>query len=388
MPQHAIVAEGVTKYFPKSGKLRWRDVLVGIPPEDRFTALDGVSVEVEEGEVVGILGRNGAGKSTLLRLLGGIYAADKGTVAIGGDVAGLFELGGFGNAQLTGRQFAQRYLELFGVDRAAWPALLEDIRDFSEIGAYFEERIHTYSAGMSARLYFATATAVRHEIYLIDEILSVGDEHFQTKSWARMREHLASGASGLLVTHDWSAAIKLCRRSKVLAAGRVVIEGRSDSVVRQYLDLPKPEAHRARLLVGEGHVFHGRSGEAATLAFDAELLEEGPVEAAVSIEALQLGVGWEPVILTEFQPVGAAPGRYRVELDIPALPLAAGEYSVNLFLCTAPHPVSGMRAPLDTRGWTYGNGLVMQVEGPKTDCVACLQLHWLDEQPQAVAEAA
>jgi lipopolysaccharide transport system ATP-binding protein len=298
MPHHAILAEGVTKYFPKTGRMRWRDLLVGLAPQDRFTALDGVSLAVDQGEVVGILGRNGAGKSTLLRLLGGIYAPDKGVVAIGGDVAGLFELGGFGNAQLTGRGFAERYLELFGVRRADWPALLDDIQEFSELGAYFDERIHTYSAGMTARLYFSAATAIRHEIYLIDEILSVGDEHFQTKSWARMREHLARGASGLLVTHDWSAVIKLCRRSKVLAAGRVVLEGNSDAVVRDYLDLPKPHAHRARLVVEEGRVYAGATGQRCRIAFAAEVMESVATEAAVSIEALQLGVGWEPVIHT------------------------------------------------------------------------------------------
>ncbi|MEJ8835238.1 ABC transporter ATP-binding protein [Ramlibacter sp. AN1133] len=378
MPQQAIVAKGVTKYFPKSGRMGWRDVVRGLRPQDRFTALDDVSLEVPHGEVVGILGRNGAGKSTLLRLLGGIYAADKGVVALGGDVAGLFELGGFGNAQLTGREFAERYLQLFGVARAGWPPLLEDIRDFSELGDYFDERIHTYSAGMAARLYFSTATAIRHEVYLIDEILSVGDEHFQAKSWSRMREHLASGASGLLVTHDWSAVIKLCRQSKVLASGRVVFEGYSDAVVRSYLDLPKPQAHRARFLVEDGETFGGTSGAGCRLGFTVEIMEPVAAEAAVSIEALQLGVGWEPVILTEFQPVASVPGRYRVELEIPRLPLAPGEYSVNLFLTGAADPATGAREALDARGWTYGNGLSMRVEGQPTAGVATLPLRWTE----------
>jgi lipopolysaccharide transport system ATP-binding protein len=379
MPQQAIVAEGVTKHFPKSGRMGWRDVLVGIAPQNRFTALDGVSVEVPRGEVVGILGRNGAGKSTLLRLLGGIYTADKGAVAIGGDVAGLFELGGIGNAQLTGREFAQRYFQLFGVKRSDWPALLEDIRDFSELGGYFDERIYTYSAGMSARLYFSTATAIRHEIYLIDEILSVGDEHFQTKSWARMREHLASGASGLLVTHDWSAVIKLCRQSKVLTGGRVTLEGRSDEVVAGYLDLPKPEATRARILVPKGQQFSGVSGAPCVLAFDVDILRPGPVEAAVSIEVLQLGVGWEAVILTDYQPVDRRPGRYRVELEIGELPLAPGEYSLNLFLAAPADSLNGGRVGLDTRSWTYGTGVVLQVEGAPTAGVAPLALRWIEE---------
>jgi lipopolysaccharide transport system ATP-binding protein len=376
MPQLAVVAERVTKYFPKSGRLGWRELLVGLEPDERLVAVDGVSLEVRRGEVVGILGRNGAGKSTLLRVLGGIYSPDRGSVRLGGDVAGLFELGGFGNAQLTGRDFAERYLQLFGVSRGNWAALLHDIRDFSELEEYFEERIYTYSAGMAARLYFATATAIRHEIYLIDEILSVGDEHFQMKSWARMREHLASGASGLLVTHDWSSVIKLCRHSKVLSRGRVVIEGRSDSVVAAYLELAKPQIHRARLLVDEQVPFVGRCGQTLTLTFGVEVMEPGVVEAAVSIEALQLGVGWEAVILTEFEPVCTRAGRFEVELSVPELPLAPGEYSVNVFLAGGRDPGSGVRQTLDVRGWTYGNGLVLQVRGDPTAGVAPLPLRW------------
>lgn len=378
MPEHAIVAEGVTKYFPKSGKMRWREVLVGLAPQDRFTALDGVSLEVERGEVVGILGRNGAGKSTLLRLLGGIYAADQGAIAIGGDVAGLFELGGFGNAQLTGREFARRYLQLFGVPTRDWPSVLDDIHEFSELGEYFDERVHTYSAGMSARLYFSTATAIRHEIYLIDEVLSVGDEHFQTKSWARMREHLASGASGLLVTHDWSAVIKLCRRSKVLTGGRVSTSGPSDAVVRTYLDLPKPHAHRARILVDENAIFIGKTGQTCRIGFGVEVVDHVATEVSVSIEALQLGIGWEPVILTEFRSVAGGPGRFQLEFEIPHLPLAAGVYSVNLFL-TSADGAQGVRQPLDTRGWTYGNGLSLKVDGEPSPGLAMLPLRWVEE---------
>ena len=378
MPQPAVVAKGVTKYFPKSGRMGWRDVVVGLREQDRFTALDGVSLSVPHGEVMGILGRNGAGKSTLLRLLGGIYSADKGTVAIGGDVAGLFELGGFGNAQLTGREFSERYLQLFGLKRALWPPVLEDIREFSELGDYFDEKIHTYSAGMSARLYFSTATAIRHEIYLIDEILSVGDEHFQTKSWSRMREHLASGASGVLVTHDWSAVIKLCRQSKVLASGKVAVEGRSDEVVAAYLDLPKPQATLARFIVDDGAVFTATSGQDMHLRLQVEVHADVLVQAAVSIEALQLGVGWESVILSEFHEVAAAKGRYEVDLHVPALPLAPGDYILNLFLASAPGD-NGARQVYDTRGWTYGTGLVLKVDGPPATGVTPLPLRWTEE---------
>lgn len=360
--------------------MTWREMIAGLRPENRYVALDGVSLCVPNGEVVGILGRNGAGKSTLLRVIAGVYSPDGGTVALSGEVAGLFELGGFGNTQLTGREFARRYLELFGVGRDQWDEVIQDIHEFSELDAYFEERIHTYSAGMSARLYFSTATAVPHEIYLIDEILSVGDEHFQAKSWARMRERLSQGASGLLVTHDWSSVIKLCRESKVLDAGRVVSEGRSDVVVAGYLDLPKPAATRARIVPPPQEQLQARSREDFSLRFTVEVLEEGPLEIAISIEVMQLGVGWEPVILTEFEPLEGRGGCQSICVSIPDLPLAPGEYSLNLFLAMPPDAETGAREAVDTLGWTYGNGLVLIVGGEATAGVAPFPVRWMEDE--------
>lgn len=376
----AITAQSLVKYFPKMGRLPLRALLTGLPEEERFTALEDISFEVPHGEVVGVLGRNGAGKSTLLRVVGGIHSPDKGSVALTGDVAGLFELGGFGNTQLTGREFAQRYLQLFGVPRQNWSEVLADIGEFSELGEYFDEKILTYSAGMGARLYFAAATAVPHEIYLIDEILSVGDEHFQTKSWARIRERLAHGASGLLVTHDWSAVIKLCRESKVLDAGKVVLQGRSDVVVAGYLDLATPVADRARIHPPSPHDLEARACEDFELRFRVELVDSVPTEVCLSIEALQLGVGWEPVILPEYVPIGSQPGIYEVCLRVPALPLAAGDYSLNLFLATPPDPSTGARIVLDTRGWTYGTGLVLRVtDGCGDGGISPFPVRWLEE---------
>lgn len=374
MATPAIVADRVTKHFPKSGRMGWRVVLGGLRPDERFTAVNRVSLEVPRGEVVGILGRNGAGKSTLLRVLGGIYAADEGRISMSGDLAGLFELGGFGNSQLTGREFCRRYLQLFGVPAKRWKDVTSDIHQFSELGAYFDEKILTYSAGMSARLFFSAATALPHEIYLIDELLSVGDAHFQAKSWARIRERLATGASGLLVTHDWASVIKLCRHSKVLQSGQVWLDGRSDEVIARYLDLPKPPAKQARLLVTDGQVFAAVAGEDMALAFDVEVNAPVPVEVAASVEALQLGIGWEAVLLTEFQPLAQQPGRYAARLHVPSLPLAPGDYSLNLFL--SREDGSGERQAIDARSWTYGNGLTLRVTGTSDPGIAPFPLEW------------
>ncbi|MEO8542837.1 MAG: ABC transporter ATP-binding protein [Burkholderiaceae bacterium] len=378
--QSAISAKSITKYFPKSGRMGWRALLTGLAPNERFTAVDDVSVEVQRGEVVGILGRNGAGKSTLLRLLGGVYGADRGVISLGGDVAGLFEMGGFGNAQITGRDFARRYLQFFGVAKSLWAAALEDIHEFSELGTYFDEKIHTYSAGMAARLYFSTATAIPHEIYLIDEILSVGDEHFQTKSWARMRERLVGGAAGLLVTHDWSAVIKLCRTSRVLQAGRVVLQGRSDTVVAGYLDLPKTSSAQARLVLDHAAVLQGKTGNTLTIAFEVDVVDAIAVDAAASIEVLQLGVGWEPLVLTEFSPIATSAGKYHVELVVEQLPVAPGDYLLSLFLATPAEVITGARKVLDACGWTYGNGVSLRIEGEAGQGLTPFPVRWSQDK--------
>lgn len=376
MSKFAIQLDGATKYFHKSGIVSLRTLLAGLDERSGFAAVDGVDLKVPKGEVVGVLGRNGAGKSSLLRLVGGVYAPDKGTVSVDGDLAGLFELGGMGSEQLTGREFAQRYLQLFDVPRQAHLRLLEDVKEFSELGDYFEERIATYSAGMGARLYFAVATAVPHDVYLIDEVLSVGDEHFQAKSWGRMRERLSGGASGLLVTHDWSAVIKLCRETKVMDRGRVVLSGPSDEVVAKYLELPLPPGDAARIAGLPTGPIEAQSGQDWVLEFDVESTVDRPVELAMSIEALQLGMGWEAIILTEFQRVCAKRGTYRARLCVPRLPLTAGTYSLNLFLSTAMDEVTRARQGLDARSWTYGNGLVLRVQGDAMQGMTFLPLQW------------
>ncbi|HCU89409.1 MAG TPA: sugar ABC transporter ATP-binding protein, partial [Gammaproteobacteria bacterium] len=194
----------------------------------RFSALVDVTIEVPKGQIVGILGRNGAGKSTLLRTIGGIYAPDSGQLAIKGSLAGLYELGASYNQELTGRQYARRLFSLFGIKAERMPVLIDDAQEFSELGVRFDDYIFTYSAGMAARLFFAVATADSYDVYLIDEVLAVGDQHFQAKCWRRLRDRLSGGASGLLVTHDWSAVLRLCRRAYILERGRISYTGPSD----------------------------------------------------------------------------------------------------------------------------------------------------------------
>lgn len=360
----ALRCVNVHKSYPVERDLRLRKLLLGKSNSGQIVhALRGISMAVDRGKIVGVLGRNGAGKSTLLRVLGGVYPPSSGQVEANGQIAGLFELGGMGNPNLTGREYATRYLCLMGASRKKLPELLDDIQAFSELDEAFDQKIRTYSSGMGARLYFATATALQHEIYLIDELLSVGDEHFQTKCWQRMRKRLLGGASGVLVTHDWAAVLKLCEQAHVIEQGSFVFSGPSDQAVVSYLKIPIPEAGIARVSPDNPENYVVNTGKDAQLRFWVDILEPVPVDFAISIEMLRIGIGWEIVLLANGFPVAEQSGRYAVDVLIPALPLAPGAYSLNVFLSKRKSNPQELNIGLDSRTWTLGNGFHLQVEG-------------------------
>jgi lipopolysaccharide transport system ATP-binding protein len=365
LPAMPLQCTGVEVDFPLPAVTLW-DRLRGLPPgTPSVRALSGVSLDVPRGDIVGVIGKNGAGKSTLLRVLGEVLPPTRGSVARVGTVAGVFELGGFGHPHLSGRAYASRYLRLTDVPGDRVPQVLDDIHRFSELGEAFDRPIRTYSSGMSARLYFATATAPHRDIYLVDELLAVGDEHFQTKCHARFRELLSGGASGVLVTHDWSSVIRLCRQAHVMDRGRVAFAGPADQAVVHYLDIASPAADRARF-TGADRAYAAESGRDAVLPFAIELCDDVATEMSISIELLRMGVGWEIVLLSGWTAIGERQGHYDAAVRIPAMPLPAGSYSLNAFLRQRPEP--GAAAQLfDLRSWTAGSGLTLTVTGPERD---------------------
>lgn len=363
----------VEKSYPVQKELRvWRMLFGAEAQGQRIHALRDISMDVPRGKIVGILGKNGAGKSTLLRVLGGVYSPTRGRVEADGQIAGLFEMGGMGNPNLTGREYATRYLRVMGAQQQEIPALLEDIHEFSELGEAFDHRVRTYSSGMGARLYFAAATTLQKEIYLIDELLSVGDEHFQAKCWQRMRQRLLNGASGVLVTHDWTAVLKLCEQAHVIEQGRFAFSGFSDQAVVSYLKIPVPEATVARFSSCNPQSHVVRSGQEANIQFWVDILEPAPVDFAISIEMLRIGVGWEIILLSDSIPVAEQPGRYAVNVSIPNCPLAPGAYSLNVFISRRKPTPQDATVSLDVRSWTMGNGYRLQVEGEKMSASARL----------------
>jgi lipopolysaccharide transport system ATP-binding protein len=361
---YALCCTDIEKAYPIQKNIRLWKMLLGLNSKGkRIRALDGITLQVPRGKIVGILGKNGAGKSTLLRVLGGVYPPTRGRVEVHGQIAGLFEMGGMGNPQLTGREYATRYLRIFGAKQKELNRLLDDIRDFSELEEAFDHRIRTYSSGMAARLYFATATALQLDIYLIDELLSVGDEHFQAKCALRMSKLLLEGASGVLVTHDWTAILRMCEHSHVIEQGRFVFSGSSDKAVVSYLDIPRPEATVARFSPRNPQTYVIRCGQDGEIRFLVDIIEHAPVDFAISIEILRVGIGWEIILLADGFPVADQPGRYEICVSIPQAPLAPGKYALNVSLSRRKFSPGDPAVGFDSRTWTCGTGLSLHVEG-------------------------
>lgn len=365
----AITCLGVSKRFALVDQgSAWRLAFGRGRGVATFDALRDISFEVPKGQFVGVLGRNGAGKSTLLRVLGGVYSADQGRVAVNGALSGLYELGLVGNPQLTGREYADRLLTVHGFGERDRAAMIADIHDFSELGDRFEDPVVTYSAGMTARLFFATATAGRYEVYLLDEILSVGDQHFQAKCWRRLRDRVSQGASGVLVTHDWSAIVRVCETAHVLDRGRIAFSGPAERAARLYLyGEAARETYRegvARFLAPPASPIEAIPGEDLRLTVRAEILRPETVGCVFVIERLQPGYGWETALMSRtMTPIGSRPGRYEVEILVPALPLDPGSYQISLHLVMPDPEVPGRRIPLDGWSWLNGNGLQLDVTG-------------------------
>lgn len=368
----AIHCWRVSKNYPVQKDVQVLDIFIhGRARGEAIEVLKDISLDVPRGKIVGVLGRNGAGKSTLLRVLGGIYSPSSGMVEVNGEVVGLFELGGMGGPGLTGREYAERYLSITSAGVSV-DELVSDVLDFSELGEAFDRPIRTYSSGMRARVYFATATALQHEIYLIDELLSVGDEHFQIKCWQRMRNRLLNGASGVLVTHDWTAILRLCEQAKVLEHGRFVFEGASDSAVVSYLKLPKADAAFARFTEENSRVHQAHSGLDTELHFFVEIFDDVAVDFSLSVETLRIGSGWEIMLLAADLKISENRGCHKISVNIPQIPLSPGNYSLNIFLSRRKHTPLDHADVLDSRTWTLGNGFVLEVAG--RPCSAAVRL--------------
>lgn len=199
---------------------------------EKFNALNGVTVDVREGERVALLGFNGSGKSTLLKLISGVMHPDGGEVLTRGRIAGLIEVGAGFHPDLTGRDNVYLNAAILGMEKEQIEAKFDQIVEFSEIGEFIDTEVKFYSSGMYLRLAFAVAVHTDPEIFLVDEILAVGDEPFQKKCIGKIRELCAEGKTLVVVSHDLDLVSKICDRGVVLEKGNLSFDGHIDDAIK------------------------------------------------------------------------------------------------------------------------------------------------------------
>ncbi len=200
-----------------------------------FRALQDVSFDVIQGEVLGIIGHNGAGKSTLLKILSRITEPSAGEVDIYGRVTSLLEVGTGFHAELTGRENIYLNAAMLGMRKSDIDRRLEEIVDFSGTEQFIDTPVKRYSSGMYVRLAFSVAAHLNPEILIVDEVLSVGDGAFQKKCLGKMDDARRDGRTVILVSHDLPVVANLCQRAILLRQGRVVGDGRPQQIIEQYM---------------------------------------------------------------------------------------------------------------------------------------------------------
>ena len=208
-------------------------------------ALRDVSFEVKEGEVLGVIGRNGAGKSTLLKILSRITEPTSGEVRVRGRVASLLEVGTGFHPELTGRENVYLNGAILGMHRGEINSRFDEIVEFSGVVKFLDTPIKRYSSGMKVRLAFAVAAHLEAEILIIDEVLAVGDAEFQDRCMAKMQNIATGGRTVILVSHNTSAMMHLCKNGVYLLDGKLSCRGSIDDVYRKYLSLATEAAFQA-----------------------------------------------------------------------------------------------------------------------------------------------
>lgn len=202
--------------------------------EDRWV-LNGINLEINKGETVGLIGQNGCGKSTLLKLLTKIIYPDKGDIEINGKVSSLLELGAGFHPDMTGRENIYMNASIFGLTKSQINKKLDDIIAFSELNEYIDNPVRTYSSGMYMRLAFSVAINVDADILLIDEILAVGDANYQKKCFNKIQKLKSEGITVVIVSHDLNSVEKLCDKAVWLNNGKIVECGDATLVSKKYL---------------------------------------------------------------------------------------------------------------------------------------------------------
>jgi ABC-2 type transport system ATP-binding protein len=348
----AIFAEGVSRRFRvypqrnvtlKDAILRRRQLR-----REEIWALRDVSLAIEPGEAVGIVGRNGSGKTTLLRLIAGIFQPTGGRLEVAGEVGSLLGLGAGFHPDFTGRENVYMNGAIHGLRKSYVHERLDEIASFAELGEFFDVPVRTYSSGMYMRLGFAVATHLDADILLLDEVFAVGDEAFQRKCFGKILELRERGRTIVFVSHAAPAVERVCERAILLTSGRVVHDGAAREVIKHYQQLIAGEEASAQQHAwgtGEATVvgvrLEGSDGEEQR-----QFLSGGPLTVRLAIE-LSPNVS-PPRVAVEFrdanggllgaseataEELGWESGRSReVCFEVPRLPLSDGLFRLSVAL--------------------------------------------------------
>jgi ABC-type polysaccharide/polyol phosphate transport system ATPase subunit len=320
---------------------------------EEIQALRDVSLQIEPGEAVGLVGRNGSGKTTLLRLIAGIVKPSSGRVEAGGRVASLLELGAGFHPDFSGRDNVYLNASIYGLKRAQTRALMDEIIAFAELERFIDVPVRTYSSGMYMRLGFAVAAHIQADVLLLDEVFAVGDEEFQRKCFAKIFEFKQRGGTIVYVSHDAASVERLCERAVLLRDGTLEIDGSTQEALARYHRLlaeeRDPEESAAGLTEygsGEARIAEARllgpdggprqqllAGEPATVELRVSVREAIPPpritielrdEAGLLLAAETqdtAGLGWRE-----------QPGDRVLRFDIPSPPLAHGRFRLRFEL--------------------------------------------------------
>jgi ABC-type polysaccharide/polyol phosphate transport system ATPase subunit len=330
--------------FVARGRLRGREV----------QALRDVSLTVEPGEAVGLVGRNGWGKTTLMRLIWGIITPTAGRFEAGGRIASLLELGAGFHPDFTGRENVYLNGSIHGLSRARVREAMDEIVSFAELEKFIDLPVRTYSSGMFMRLGFSVAAHIQADVLLLDEVFAVGDEQFQRKCFGKVAEFKNRGGTILFVSHDAQAVERLCDRAVLLRQGEVAFDGPTQEAIAAYRRLLGADANPDELEAGlrEWGTGEARIVSAALLDDDgderAQFVSGEPVVVRLEIEA-EPGVAAPRVSLElrdddgvvlgsvgqELQALGWGRGRHEVRFRLGRLPLAEGRFHLRFALADA-----------------------------------------------------
>lgn len=310
-------------------------------------ALKDVSFELNEGDVLGVIGRNGAGKSTLLKLLSHITAPTEGTIKYKGRIASLLEVGTGFHPELTGKENIFLNGAILGMSKAEITAKLDQIIDFSGCSAYIDTPVKRYSSGMLVRLGFSVAAHMDPEILVVDEVLAVGDLEFQQKCLGKMSEVSKSGRTVLFVSHNMQAVSKLCTKGIFLQNGKLVSSGEINDVLAEYVkqgtgenfvynndasDFSEGRIIRAQILDQNNEVTGSIAvGEAWKVQIDFELTKDTK---HIIVAAGFTGVMDENLNTSWSSPRDLKSGKYRLTFTNASILFASGTYFVTIGLST------------------------------------------------------